>query len=113
MGLLAACVKIDGNTSIPQSLLATIHTEGKKRKRFPRNLSSPWSLAGGQRTGRVCIQHNGMCSESLGNLGNKRNFPRTLLRWGRIELRGESELLTMNLAKDCECFLWGSWGHVG
>lgn len=31
VGLLAACVKIDSNTSIPQSLLATIHTGGEKQ----------------------------------------------------------------------------------
>lgn len=46
----------------------------------------------------VCIQHNGMFSESLANLGNKRNFLWTLVRWTRIELQGESERLTMNLA---------------
>lgn len=39
--LLAACVKIDRNTSIPQSPLATIHTgEEKKHKPLPRNLRS-------------------------------------------------------------------------
>ena len=32
MEMLAACVKIDGNTSIPQSLLATVHAGGEKKQ---------------------------------------------------------------------------------
>lgn len=69
MELLAACVKIDGNTSIPQSLLATIHT-GEKQA-FPSSSLESGVTGGGARTWRVCIPHNAVFSESLGNLGNK------------------------------------------
>lgn len=41
MELLTACVKIDGNTSIPQSLLATIHTGGKASRFLV--ISGVWS----------------------------------------------------------------------
>ena len=58
----------------------------------------------------VRIQHNGMFSESLANLGNKQNFLWTLVRWTRIELQGGSERLTMNLAKGWESFLWEAGG---
>lgn len=40
----------------------------KKHKQFPRNLRS---LAGDGGPRRVCIQYNGMFSESLGKLENK------------------------------------------
>lgn len=49
MELLAACVKIDGNTSIPQPLPATIHTGGKKQAVSSSSLESRVS-SGGRRT---------------------------------------------------------------
>lgn len=65
----AACVKIDGNTSIPQSLLATVHRE-KKQAVSSCSLESRVT-GGGTRTRHVCIPHKAMFSESLGNLGKQ------------------------------------------
>lgn len=66
--LLTACVKIDRNTSIPQSLLATIHTgEEKTQAASSESPESSW----GQRTSACLHSYNGMFSESLGKLENK------------------------------------------
>lgn len=91
--LLTACVKIDRNTSIPQSLLATIHTgEEKTQAASSESPESSW----GPRTSACLHSVQWNVLGKFGQVGKQVKLLWTLVRWTRIELRGGSELLTNN-----------------